>query len=1011
MISAYLCSKNRIMIRSVEKPFHNTKQMTHTFKKIAYLFFTLIAIILIFYSRMSAQFYSIEAKNLRLLYYDKKHSVIIPHLLRCFENSMKFHQKFFDYTPSEKVTVFLQDFDDYGYAGAAANPFNYLVLGIEPYEQVYETTPTNERLNWVMSHELMHIVSLDKSSSTDNFYRSLFFGKVAPTSDHPLSMFYSYLTTPRKYSPRWFLEGIAVFMETWMAGGIGRAQGGYDEMVFRTMVNDSNYFYDVVGLESEGTTIDFQIGANSYLYGTRFMSYLAYQYGLPKLLSWIDRTDSSNRDFASQFEKVFKCSLDEEWSRWIQWEHQWQKENLDSIRRYPLTEYRRISEEPLGSVSRTYHDSTTKKLYAAVNYPGQLAHIVSIDISTGEVRKICDVPSPALYYVCSLAYDQENGLLYYTSHNSGSWRGIDMVDLKTEKTKTLLKDCRTGDLAFNGSDKSLWGVQHNKGLSTIVRFPAPYNMWSEIAEMPYGTDIFDIDISPDGTYLSGSILQISGRQKLVRISINDLLAGNSTFDSLYEFENNAPLNFVHSTDGRYLYGTTYYNTGASNVVRYDFAAKKMECLTNCETGFFRPLPILNDSLVVYRYSGKGFTPVMIGNKPIDSVSTVQYLGYEISTKQPVVRSWTLPSPLTINIDSLTTYTGEYNEFRNMRLVSIYPIIEGYKDVAAFGLRGNVMDALLAQNIDLTGSYTPNQGIHPDERWHLSLNYAYWRWKFSASYNRADFYDLFGPTKVSRKGHSLTCRFSDNLIYDAPAVLDYSSSISWFGGLQRMPEYQNVDASYDQFLAGDARLNYRNLARSLGAVEAEQGSRGQLTLLDYHVNGRSYPRWYGTTDYGLLLPIDHSSIWFRGALGYAFGDRSESFSNFFFGGFENNWLDYQSSKRYREYSSFPGVEINKIGGTNFAKLLVEWVLPPLRFRRFGFMNLYCNWAHLNFFSSSIVTNVEDKDYKQLFFNAGAQVDFKIVLLSRLESTLSLGYAIAAEKRQRPTKEFMISLKIL
>jgi hypothetical protein len=68
-------------------------------------------------------------------------------------------------------------------------------------------------------------------------------------------------------------------METWMAGGLGRAMGGWDEMVFRTMVRDDAYIYDVVGLESEGTSADFQTGANSYLYGTRFMTWLCYTYG------------------------------------------------------------------------------------------------------------------------------------------------------------------------------------------------------------------------------------------------------------------------------------------------------------------------------------------------------------------------------------------------------------------------------------------------------------------------------------------------------------------------------------------------------------------------------------------------------------------------------------------------------------------------------------------------------------------------------------------------------------
>ena len=45
-----------------------------------------------------------------------------------------------------------------------------------------------------------------------------------------------------------------------MAGGIGRGLGAYDEMVWRSMVRDDSYFCDVVGLESEGTAIDFQTG-------------------------------------------------------------------------------------------------------------------------------------------------------------------------------------------------------------------------------------------------------------------------------------------------------------------------------------------------------------------------------------------------------------------------------------------------------------------------------------------------------------------------------------------------------------------------------------------------------------------------------------------------------------------------------------------------------------------------------------------------------------------------------
>ena len=47
-------------------------------------------------------------------------------------------------------------------------------------------------------------------------------------------------------------------------------------MVFRAMVHDDVHFYDPLGLVSQGTKVDFQVGANAYLYGTRFITWLAY---------------------------------------------------------------------------------------------------------------------------------------------------------------------------------------------------------------------------------------------------------------------------------------------------------------------------------------------------------------------------------------------------------------------------------------------------------------------------------------------------------------------------------------------------------------------------------------------------------------------------------------------------------------------------------------------------------------------------------------------------------------
>ncbi|MFH1143626.1 MAG: hypothetical protein V1774_03695 [Candidatus Eisenbacteria bacterium] len=953
---------------------------------------------------------TLETENLRLVYYDEEHSYVVPYLARCFENSFRFHQHLFGYEPSEPVTVQLQDFDDYGYAGTTTIPYNFITIGIEPFDYVYDTCPTNERMNWVTSHELVHIVACDQASPGDRFFRKLFFGKVSPSDDDPLSMFYSYLTNPRFYAPRWYHEGIAVFLETWMAGGIGRAQSGYDEMVFRTKVLDGGRFYDVVGLESEGTTRDFQIGQNSYLYGTRFVSYLTHRYGPEKMIRWYRRSEGTRRYFSSQFREVYGTSLNDEWRRWVEWEHEWQAANIDSIRTYPVTPHRALSAFPFGSVSRSFLDRETGKLYAAIRYPGEFGHLAELDVATGRMRKVIEIDSPALYYVASLAHDPAGKRIFYTTSNAKQWRGLAVVDLRTGASRTLIPATRIGDLAFNRADQSLWGVQHHRGLSRIVRFPPPYNFWQEILVLPYGRDIYDLDISPDGKLLSASVAEVSGEKRLVLMEVEKLLSFDASYDVLWQPENIAPANFVFSEDGRRLYGTSYF-TGVSNVYRYDLERREMEVLTNGDTGFFRPVPVSEDSLVVFRYTEEGFLPVMIPQRTTEDVASIRYLGQVITEAHPQIIDWMLPSPADVPLDEVVLRRGDYSGVRSMGFASVYPIVEGYKDYPAYGLRFNSADPAWIHTLNFAVSYSPDRRVSKDERLHLRFDYSHYPWTLRGGYNQADFYDLFGPTKSSRKGYALGLSYQNYLYYRGPQSVQYTLGASGYWQLERLPDYQNVSVTYDEFAMAHGSLAYNNLASTIGAIEAEKGVSASFAASATRVLSEVHPKAHADLTYGLLLPIDHSSLWLRALGGAGSGERDNPFVNFYFGGFGNNWVDHGSVNRYRSYYSFPGMELNAVGGRDFVKAMVEWTLPPLRFRRLGISSLYCNWIRLASFASGIVTNVDAPEVRRRLANAGVQANLKLVIFSCLESTLSAGYARAAEKGRGPEEEFMVSLKVL
>ena len=128
-----------------------------------------------------------------------------------------------------------------------------------------------------------------------------------------------------------------------MSGGLGRGQGGYDEMVWRAKVRDDEKFYSPLGLESEGIAVDFQVGVNDYLYGTRFMSYLALKYGPDKFVEWQSRGEDSKAFYAAQFRQVFGRRLDDVWNDWIAFEHEYQTASLAKLAQYPLTETVKLS--------------------------------------------------------------------------------------------------------------------------------------------------------------------------------------------------------------------------------------------------------------------------------------------------------------------------------------------------------------------------------------------------------------------------------------------------------------------------------------------------------------------------------------------------------------------------------------------------------------------------------------------------------------------------------------------
>ena len=633
---------------------------------------------------------AVETPDLRLYYYNYL-ADIAPLAIRTFTNAREWQRRMFGWMPSERTTVVLQDFADYGNAHAFAAPRGTLILDVAPLSRAFESSPAGERMYTTMNHELVHVLQSDIASAEDQRWRRFFLGKVPAQRRNPETLLYSYLTTPRFTAPRWYAEGGAVFLETFMAGGLGRAQGGYDEMVFRAMVRDDAHFYSPLGLVSRGTMVDFQTGANAYLYGTRFFTWLAYTYGPDKLIAWMGRDEGSARYYSDQFQVVFGLPLEEAWEHWVAFEHEFQRRNLAEVRKFPITPRRQLVASALGSVSRMHYDEATGILYGAFRYPGVVEHVGALNTRDGSVRRLADIKGALHYMVASFAFDPVSGTAFYTNDNN-ALRDLMAVDVRTGKERMLLENASIGELAFNPTDRSLIGVRHQYGRATLVRIPYPYTDWKEIHTFPWEVVPSDLDVSADGALLSATMTDDRGNQYVRVWKLDRMLAGDTVPLSEFAFGQAVPESFVFSPDGRYLYGSSYY-TGVSNIYRYEVASGKVEAVSNAETGFFRPLPLMDGRLVALEYTGEGFVPVIIDPKPIQDLSAITFLGAEVAEKYPEVKTWQVPGPGTVDDQALVTKREPYVPWRNLELANAYPVLQGYKNTAGVGYQVNIEDPL------------------------------------------------------------------------------------------------------------------------------------------------------------------------------------------------------------------------------------------------------------------------------------------------------------------------------
>ena len=270
---------------------------------------------------------------------------------------------------------------------------------------------------------------------------------------------------------------------------------------------------------------------------------------------------------------------------------------------------------------------------------------------------------------------------------------------------------------------------------------------------------------PTGDGSSASFGEIDGQAGRARARACEALQkGDATPVAQFDFGPSVPNNFTFSPDGRYLFGSSYY-TGVSNIFRYELATRKLEAVIQHRD---RLLPADSarrrraDRLPLH---GRGFVP---GHDRRDSRSRtsapITFLGERLAEEHPSCKTWNVGSPLAIPYDTMKKDVEPYHLLRRTAAANrSIPIVQGYKDTAAVGVRLNFSDPLRLNRAIARRRRTARTRTSPSsERVHLEADYQRYDWRGYAELEQRRFLrplrpDQGGPQGLRRRRSATRAR--------------------------------------------------------------------------------------------------------------------------------------------------------------------------------------------------------------------------------------------------------------
>ena len=327
----------------------------------------------------NVRWYTLETPHFDLHYYPEERA-FAEHAARVAERGYRLITRYLNWRPAGPITVTLLDHTDDANGLANSVPFNFIEAYGAPPGALDELSDFDDPVKLLLTHEMTHVVHLDTMLSWCPRLINTLLGKVY---------------APNISQPSWFIEGLAVVMETRHTTA-GRLRSSLFDMFLRVPFLEGTPFgSDAVS----ASPIAFPGPSVPYLYGSSLLRYVEDRHGPEKLREISHRyadeciAGGLNRVTAKAvgrgYVEAFRDGLWEEWKRSSA--HHFALE-VEAAARRGLTAARRLTYEAPGPRgegpgARFFRDGTL--VYHRANTDQEPAY-VRLDLATGAQRTLAD---------------------------------------------------------------------------------------------------------------------------------------------------------------------------------------------------------------------------------------------------------------------------------------------------------------------------------------------------------------------------------------------------------------------------------------------------------------------------------------------------------------------------------------------------------------------------------------------------------------------------------------------